>query len=109
MPKRRLRAALDEPMGCAPLPERDGIVEGRAARDAPTGLLDIGASIEQSVQDRHVVAAGGPVQWGLTMLFRVRMENGGAGIRTRRNECRYRPRGVGEVPRPVRHDMQERP
>ena len=105
LPERRACPALDQPASRLPLPERRRVGERRAAADHRSARLDVGAGVEQGVERRDVVAAGGPVQRCLGVRA---ASKAGVDVGSGSDEGRDDGGAVGMVPGPVRRDVQER-
>src|SRR5437868_14368005 len=105
MPKRGLRSALDQAPRCVPLAEGDRVIEPGAAGDTGAGFLDIRATIQQSVQNGHIVAAGSPVERQLGWLLRVRLVGRRVGISSSLDEYCGCLRPIREMPGPIRDNV----
>jgi hypothetical protein len=105
MPELRPRPALDQPARRPPLSERDRVVERRPTANDGAGRLDVGAGVEQGIENPDVVAARSSVQRRLSMAAaRERRIDVGAGP----DESGHRAGPVRMVARPVGGDVQQR-
>lgn len=97
------RAAGYEQPGNVPAAVTNRIVQRRPDRAA--GGLDLGSAIDQDPCDLSVVAAGRPMQRGLTGAVFI----ASIGVGTRIDQHLRNLRPVRKVPRPVSHHVQRRP
>jgi hypothetical protein len=102
--QRGSRTALDQPVRCLPLSERPGIRERGTVADHAAGRVDVSPGVEQRVQHLDVIAARRPVQRRLGMWPAEARVDVGSGL----DQGDHGRRAVGEMPRPVRRDMQQR-
>jgi len=70
--------------------------------------FNIGARIKQSIQYRHVIAAGSQVERCLVSFRRVQKHNWRARLPTCSGDYGYAPCTVWEVPRPIGRFVQQR-
>jgi len=86
------------------LSKGDRVGQRGAAVDHRAIGFEVGARVEQRIENLDVIAAGGPVKRCLA----VRAGERGVDVGSRGDQEAHRLPGVGEVPRPVRSDVQER-
>ena len=98
-------AARDEPSGRGPVAETARVGERRPAPEHGARRGDVGAGVEQGIEDVDVVAAGGPVQRrlgvGVEAAGRTRVGAGG-------HDAPHDLGPVREVTRPVRRRVEQR-
>lgn len=101
----RLGPTLQRASGGLPLPEGGCVRHRCPTRNDRTRSVDVRAMIQQRIDRSHVVAARGPVQWGLGVVSRT----GGVRVRPGGDERADRGRRVREVPRPVGRGVRQGP
>ena len=104
-PNVRAGAPLHETASGMPIAECRRIGHRRSSSDDGADGLDVGARIQQRVEDGHVVATGRPVQRRLAGPA----DPPGVDIRAGTNQQAHDHRSVREVAGPVGRDVEEGP
>ena len=84
LPKGGPCPALKQTAGSAPVREHDGVRHRGPAGKHRAGRLDIGASVQQCIEDSHIIATGGPME-GRFRVLHSRGAYGRVRVRTRRD------------------------
>ena len=101
--QRCARSALDQSSRDFPLPEPHRIRQRRATANHRAGRFDVRACVEKRVQQRHVIAACGPMQ----RCFCMRAVKSCVHVRASLNERDHCFSTVWKISGPVSHDVQQ--